>query len=141
MNKAPETASQHRQDESNMNLNTNLKAKTCLLLGTLALLGPGCLGPIFSRHTTVYKDVERTRVEFESDAAARLFYETASKHPATHKRAESTTSLDIPILYEHRRTVVPGRNLEFNEAVAACDTNGDGKITELETKIFANQRQ
>jgi len=119
----------------------NLKIGTCLLLGALTLLSSGCIGPLFSRNTRVYKDAQRTRVEFESDAAARLFYETLSKFPVTPKRSESTTSVHIPILYSHTRTVVPGRNLEFNEAVAACDTNGDGIITEVEAKIFANQRK
>jgi hypothetical protein len=35
---------------------------------------------------------------------------------------------------------VPGRNFEFNQAVADCDSNKDGIITEQETRIFANHR-
>ena len=119
-------------------MRTRIRTGICIVAaGTLV---SGCIGPLFSRNTTVYRDVDRTRVEFESDAAARLFYETLSRNPKVHKRSESKTQVHIPVVYSQSRTVVPGRNLEFNEAVAACDTNKDGKITELEAKIFANQR-
>jgi hypothetical protein len=100
-----------------------------------AVLFCGCI----SHHSTVYKDVERTPVQFESDAAARLFYETMSRKGGG-KRTESTTNFAIPIVFEHERKVVPGRNVEFNEAVAICDSNRDGKITEQEANIYANMK-
>ena len=100
----------------------------------------GCIGPIISHKSTVYKDAERTKVEFESDAAARLFYETLSRNSKPHKQSESTTNVEIPVLFEHSRTVVSGANTAFNEAVAVCDSNKDGRITELEAKVYANVR-
>ena len=105
------------------------------LVAASALL-TGCV----SHKSVVYQDVERTKVEFESDGAARLFYETLSKKSAHQNHSESTTTLAIPIVFQSERKVVPGRNVEFNQAVAACDTNQDGKITELEARIYANQR-
>lgn len=107
-----------------------------LLLIAGTLLNAGCI-----THTeTVYRDVERTRVEFESDGAARLFYETLSKKSGSMNHSESTTHLELPIVFSHERHVVPGRNAEFNEAVAICDSNRDGRITETEARIYANQK-
>jgi hypothetical protein len=34
---------------------------------------------------------------------------------------------------------VAGPNVKFNAAVAICDSNKDGKITEVEARIYANQ--
>ena len=113
----------------------NQKMNNCIAVTTLGLLLSGCI----THHSVVYKDVERTKVEFESDAAARLFYETLSRNWATSRHSESTTTISIPIVFENEQKVVPGRNVEFNEAVAICDSNKDGKITEAEARIYANQ--
>jgi hypothetical protein len=113
----------------------NQKINNCIAVTALGFLLSGCI----THNSVVYKDVERTKVEFESDAAARLFYETLSKHPAAGRHSESTTTVSIPIVFQNERKVVPGRNVEFNEAVAICDSNKDGKITEAEARIYANQ--
>jgi len=52
---------------------------------------------------------------------------------------ESTTHVSLPIVFEHERKVKRGKNYDFNQAVAICDSNRDGRITELEARIFANQ--
>jgi hypothetical protein len=108
----------------------------CIAL-CFTLLAGGCV----HHEQTVYRDVERTPVEFESDAAARLFYETLSKRSGNMNRVESSTHVELPIVFSHERKVRPGRNVEFNQAVAVCDTNRDGKITELEARIYANQKE
>lgn len=111
------------------------------LAGGLVLVGVGLLASGCISHTqTVYQDVERTPVEFESDAAARLFYETFSKRSGSMNRSESTTEVNLPIVFSHKRRVLPGKNVEFNQAVAVCDSNRDGRITELEARIYANQK-
>jgi hypothetical protein len=46
----------------------------------------------------------------------------------------------IPFVFDHKRRVIPGQNVAFNDAVALCDTNQDGKITESEAQIFADAR-
>jgi hypothetical protein len=100
-------------------------------IGAIALAG--CV-----THTeTVVRDVDRTTIEFENDAAARIFYEALSKMPDPRNRSESTTEVSIPVIFEHKRHVVTGPNAAFNEAVAKCDSNKDGRITELEAKIFS----
>ncbi len=109
---------------------------TVIALAGAALLSAGCI-----THTeTVYQDVERTRVEFESDAAARLFYETLTRKAASMNYSESRTEVELPIIFSHERKVRPGKNVEFNQAVAICDSNKDGRITELEARIYANQK-
>jgi hypothetical protein len=113
----------------------NQNIKNCIAVTALGLLLSGCI----THHSVVYQDVERTKIEFESDAAARLFYETLSKRPAAGRHSESTTTISIPFVLENEHKDVPGPNMKFNDAVAACDSNKDGKITELEARIFANQ--
>lgn len=100
-----------------------------------------CFSGCVSRDVTVVRDTERRKVEFENDAAARIFYEALSQNPNIGSHAESTTKIDIPVVFEHKRHVVTGPNSAFNQAVTICDSNQDGRITELEAKIFAEQRQ
>ncbi len=99
--------------------------------GTLVLAG--CI----THESTVVRDTERTKIEFENDTAARIFYEALSKAPAKDNRNESTTKFEIPIVFEHRRHIVTGSNAAFNRAVEICDSNKDGLITEQEARIFA----
>jgi len=103
------------------------------LVPLLALCG--CI----SHEATVVKDVERSRVEFENETAGRIFYETLSKQTPKYSKSESTTQVSVPIVYEHKRHVVTGTNAAFNKAVSICDANRDGKITEVEAKIYADQ--
>ena len=107
-----------------------------LLLALGGLLLPGCI----SHEETVYRDTTRVKVEFENDAAARLFYETLSRAPDHHSRTESKTEVSIPVVFDHKQKVVDGTSRKFNEAVAICDSNKDGRITELEAKIYAEQK-
>ena len=105
------------------------------LVLTVTLLNAGCI----STERTVYQEPERVKVEFENDAAGRLFYEALSKLESRHDRNESRTSISIPVVFEHKHRVVDGENVAFNQAVRRCDTNGDGRITEQEARIFAEQ--
>ena len=95
----------------------------------------GCI----STESTVVRDTDRVKVEFEDDVAARIFYEALSKRSSHEDKSESTTKVEIPIVFEHKRHVVTGTNMAFNRAVELCDTNRDGKITEQEARIFAQQ--
>lgn len=97
----------------------------------------GCI----NHDQTVYRNPERMKVEFESEKAARIFYETLSKTSLPSSRRESTTSVEIPVVFSHHSRVVEGENVAFNNAVKQCDTNKDGKITELEAQILAEMRQ
>jgi hypothetical protein len=99
----------------------------------LAALNTGCI----STDETVYRDQERIKVEFENDAAGRLFYEALSQTRGSHARSESKTELSIPVVFHHKHRVVEGENFAFNHGVQRCDSNGDGRITELEARIFS----
>ncbi len=96
----------------------------------------GCI----SHEETVYRDQDRVKIEFESDSAARIFYEAVSAHRPSHGAVESTTEVELPILFKHKSHVVSGPNAAFNEAVLRCDTNKDGRITEAEARIFSEQK-
>jgi len=85
---------------------------------------------------TVYRNPERVKVEFENDAAARMFYETLSKMKPDSTRRETDTTIRIPVIFRSERHEVEGENVAFNDAVKDCDTNQDGKITETEARIF-----
>ena len=107
----------------------------CSLVLALAALNTGCI----STEQTIYQDQERAKVEFENDTAGRLFYEALSKQQSRHGRTESKTEVSIPVVFDHKRRVVEGESVAFNQAVRRCDTNGDGRITELEARIFVEQ--
>jgi hypothetical protein len=101
-------------------------------ISLVALLAAGCI----NHSQTTYRDVARLPVEFENEAAGRIFYEALSKRQPTRVH-ESRTDVSIPVVFEHKTHEITGPNVAFNDAVARCDTNKDGKITELEAKIFA----
>jgi len=120
-----------------MNLKNPLSPKfagrTCAFGFVLAILNTGCI----STDETVYRDQERIKVEFENDTAGRLFYEALSQTRGSHPRRESKTEVSIPVIFDHKHRVVDGENVAFNQAVHRCDTNQDGRITELEARIFS----
>ena len=51
----------------------------------------------------------------------------------------SGRQIEIPVVFEHKQRVVTGEGERFNRAVADCDTNKDGAISEVEARIFANR--
>jgi hypothetical protein len=104
------------------------------LLAALTLT-PGCI----SSNRTTYREESRAKVEFENDAAGRQFYEALSRLREKRGQNESHTEVSLPIVFEHKTTVVEGESVAFNEAVRRCDTNHDGKITEVEARIFSEQ--
>ncbi len=107
------------------------------LVALLSLVGAGCI------HTkeTVVKDDARTPISFENDAAARLFYEALVHDKKAKSHTESTVDVSLPVVFSHERKVVHGPNSAFNKAVAECDTNRDGRITESEARIFSEKPQ
>ena len=109
---------------------------TLLLPVALAALTAGCI----HHHETIYRDVERVKIEFENDTAGRMFYEALSKAPKERGQRESKTEVDIPIVFSHSSETVTGENHAFNEAARRCDTNQDGRITETEARIFAERQ-
>lgn len=113
--------------------------KTIVAIGLTASCGL-LLTACISHESTVTRDVERTRVEFENDTAARLFYEALSRRSPQDSLKDSTTKFEVPIVFEYKRHLVTGSNTAFNRAVELCDSNKDGKITEQEARIFAEQK-
>jgi hypothetical protein len=102
-----------------------------LLLGALHAV-TGCI----STHHKVFSDAPRTKVSFATDRAGHLFYEALSRTPSSRQRTEKRTEVNL-ILIDVDHRVVSGPNSVFNDAVAFCDTNQDGEITEDEATIFA----
>jgi predicted small secreted protein len=100
-----------------------------------AILFAGCI----HTHETVYRDVSRTPVEFENETAGRIFYEALSRRPHSGDRQESKTEVSLPLVFSNEHRVVHGPNEAFNQAVAEADTNKDGKITEVEARIFGGK--
>jgi hypothetical protein len=96
-------------------------------------LAAGCV----TKESTVVHDAERAKVEFENEAAARTFFEGMEKGGFKPQQMTSSTKFELPIIFEYRRNVTSGPNSGFNRAVEICDTNKDGKITEVEARIFS----
>lgn len=109
-----------------------------LLLNLTVALASVTLVGCISHKTTVCHHVERVKVEFENEAAGRIFYEKLSHLPNSNRK-ESRTEFAIPLVFEWENKVETDDNERFNDAVRRCDTNNDGKITEKEAKIFSAQ--
>lgn len=104
---------------------------------TLTLAGLTLVGCIHT-HETVVKDESRLPVEFENDAAGRLFYEALSHLSNPSDTTVSSSKVSVPVVFHHERKTVRGPNTAFNDAVRRADTNRDGRITESEARIFAS---
>ena len=114
----------------------DMKTRLSLLIVTLtAVAATGCI------HTeeTVVRDAARVGVEFETETAGRIFYEALSRSNSVHSHRESSAEVEIPFVFGHKTRTVRGPNLAFNDAVLRADTNRDGRITEIEARIFADQ--
>lgn len=111
--------------------------KSRLLCSALLAIIAASLTACISSKETVYRETERVKVEFESDTAARVFYEAFTKSPESRQRNEKTTSFNIPVIIHTQRTEKDSENTAFNSAVRRCDTNADGKVTEQEARIYA----
>ena len=111
--------------------------RTFLPVAAGVLLGAVGLGCI-SHQETVRRDEQRLPISFETDAAARTFYGAVEKIRASSTPTESKTELHIPVILSHKITTVNGPHQVFNESVRRADTNQDGKITEKEARIFAD---
>lgn len=96
----------------------------------LVSLLPGCI----SSHSTTYTDVDRVKISFPTESAGKLFYEAMSHLPSRPTR-ENKSSVNL-IVVDLENTTVEGPNRSFNDAVAICDTDKDGVISEQEAAIF-----
>lgn len=114
-----------------MTLQKFLPVAAGVLLGAV---GWGCV----SHQETVHRNEQRLPISFETDAAARTFYEAVEKVRASSTPTESKTEFHIPVILSHEITTVNGPHQVFNESVRRADTNQDGKITEKEARIFAD---
>jgi hypothetical protein len=102
------------------------------------IVGATATGCIHATRTEV-RDEARLPVEFESEAAGRIFYETLSKRPPQQEGEEQVTRVTLPVVFSDERRVVKGPNQGFNRAVRECDANGDRRITEVEAKVWAGR--
>ena len=110
--------------------------KPALIL-SLSLFALGAFTGCISTTETTYTDVERAKISFASDKAGRVFYEALARAPEGRGRTEKRTEVNLILVEVDHRTVA-GPNKLFNEAVAICDTNKDGVITETEADIFSS---
>ena len=114
-----------------LTIRTFLPVAAGVLLGAV---GWGCI----SHQETVRRDEQRLPISFETDAAARTFYEAVEKIRESSTPTESKTEFHIPVIFSHKITTVNGPHQVFNESVRRADTNQDGTITEKEARIFTN---
>jgi hypothetical protein len=110
-----------------------------LRLVSSLILTAGLVAGCIHTKETIVRDEERLAVEFENDLAARTFYEAMSRLPDSAHRQESESRVSLPIIFDHEKKTVLGPNIVFNDSVRRCDTNRDGRITESEARIFAEQ--
>ncbi len=115
----------------------NPRIAFALSAATSALFLVGCI----HHHETVYRDQPRTSIRFENDKAARIFYQALSERDNWKDPSESNTEVKLPLVLDIEHKEVAGPNTAFNRAVATCDSNQDGLITEEEAQAFAGRRR
>ena len=114
-----------------------LPNRPALLAVPLLLLGVAAAGCIHTEET-VTRDEPRVKVEFENETAGRVFYEALSRYNGSHSRRESSSEVEIPLVFGHKTKTVRGPNTAFNDAVQRADTNKDGRISETEARIYSD---
>lgn len=107
-------------------------AGLCLL--ALMSLQTGCLVTHVNR-SIVREREPRRELNFESPFAARTFNQLAFNEKRRNASA-STRMVAIPFLTMHVHSATPSENAFYNDQIAACDTDGDGFITDSEAMSF-----
>ncbi len=102
----------------------------------LALALPGCI-TLFSQTDVIRGDETRRAVRYESPKAASAFHRGMAKQEAR----VGGTYFGVPFVTVYNRDKVLSENARFNEAVARCDTDQDGHITEAESVIYEGVTQ
>jgi len=103
-----------------------------------ALLMPalaGCM-TLYHKRDVARAGEERLSVNFESEAAATWFQSRLALRNRD-REASKQTLFAVPFVTLYHRETVLADNAFFNDQVRACDTNGDGKITEAEARVYA----
>ena len=93
---------------------------------------PGCV-TLFSKVDVVRAEEARKPVQFENAAAGASF-------AATLKKCDGNVGgayVGVPFVTLYSRQKSLSESARFNDAVARCDTDQNGTITEAEAKIFA----
>ena len=99
--------------------------------GVIALL-PGCL-TLFSKTDVVRAEEGRRPVKFESAVAAETFHKALKDYDGNL----GGTCFGVPFVTLYHRQKTLSESARFNDAVARCDTDQDGTITQHEADIFA----
>jgi hypothetical protein len=113
-----------------------MKAPISAILAVFLAAGAFALSGCISVSETQVSDDPRVKIAFENDRAARVFYETLASDVPSKPTTEKQESVSLILVNVNKRTVT-GPNRVYNEAVAFCDTDGNGEITEAEAGIFA----
>ena len=103
-------------------------------LGAMVLCCTGCL---FVRHSTnvVRRDEKLKRIEYDSPEAESLFTSAVADKRADKSMGNPRVTA-VPFLLWYSRTDELSDNAVFNDAVAACDVNGDRVISVDEARRF-----
>ena len=101
----------------------------CGLIG----LPSGCI-TLFSKTDVVRSEEARRAVSFESPAVAETFHEAMKKQTGTVGGAY--VGVPFVTLYSRQKTL--SETAIFNDAVARCDGDQNGVITQAEAEIYAN---
>lgn len=107
-------------------------AGLCLL--ALLSFQTGCLVTHVNR-SIVREREPRRELEFESPFAQRTFNQLAFNEKRRNGSA-STRMVAIPFLTMHVHSATPSENAFYNDQIAACDTDGDGFITDSEAMSY-----
>jgi len=105
----------------------------------VGLLGVGCSGCLvmYDGKKVLRRNEARDKVEFESEEAAQLFQEKFEQEKcACMNRSRGRESMVIPVIAAVNVKTKLSENACYNDAVRACDSDGDECITEAEARVY-----
>lgn len=110
---------------------------TATMLAAVTVFASGCLVNSH-QEKIVGEDVRREPVDFENDAALRIFTE-AVKDQYPHRKDQGKSRFGIPFVISASERRVLSENIFFNQQVDSADLNGDDEISEAEARAYAGQ--
>ena len=98
--------------------------------------GAGCLINS-SNEKVVEPDAKRIAVDFESEQSLETFQKAANARYASGGGVVGKSGLAIPFVIAASERRVLSENAFYNAQVRKADTNGDGVVSNVEARVYA----
>jgi hypothetical protein len=113
-------------------------ARFALNLAVILAFSAACTSCLFNSKSdrVVDPDAERRVIAFESDDALLRFHGTVNRRYSGGKNFAGESQFAIPFVVAVEERHVLSENAFFNQEVARADLNGDGSISDIESRAY-----